>query len=125
MRRDDGRQKKVVPLSCAVLLVLLATVPALVITVPGASDYPNHLARQPSDRARWFDGSQDIPVRCPEGAPDRHVLGERMRSMAQADFNALWIAGLDAKSVPRLPGYAIAYSRGIDTLLIKQAFELP
>lgn len=81
--------------------------------------------RKPSDRARWFDGSQDIPVRCPEGAPDRLVLGERMRSMAQADFNALWIAGFDAKSVPRLPGYAIAYNRGIDTLLIKQASGLP
>lgn len=77
--------------------------------------------RQPSDRARWFDGSQDIPVRCPEGVSDMHVLGERMRSMAQADFSALWIAGLDEKRVPRLPGYAIAYSRGIDTLLIKQA----
>ncbi len=81
--------------------------------------------RQPPDRARWFDGSQDIPVHCPEGAPDRHVLGERMRSMAQADFNALWIAGIDSKSVPRLPGYAIVYSRGIDTLLIKQASEPP
>src|SRR3546814_8633887 len=33
----------------------------------------------------------------------RRLASERMRSMAQADFNALWIAGLDAKRVPRLP----------------------
>jgi hypothetical protein len=75
--------------------------------------------RHPSDRAYWFDGSQDIPILCPQGAPDMAELRARMTRMERGGFTSLWIAGLDAKAVPPLPGYIVAYTRGTDTLLLK------
>ncbi len=76
--------------------------------------------RNPADRATWHDGSQDIPTLCPQGVPDMAVLRERMAQMKAAGFTGLWIAGLDARVVPPLPGYATAYVRGADTLLLKR-----
>lgn len=75
--------------------------------------------RRSSDRAYWFDGSQDIPTLCPQGVPDMDELRARMARMKQKGFTGLWIAGIEAASVPRLSGYAIAYTRGTDTLLLK------
>lgn len=75
--------------------------------------------RRASDSAYWFDGSQDIPMLCPQGMPDMTELRLRMTRMAREGFTGLWLTGLDAKAVPSLPGYAMAYSRGTDILLIK------
>lgn len=75
--------------------------------------------RRPSDRAYWFDGSQDIPTLCPQRTPDIAVLRKRMARMSQEGFTGLWIAGLNPKAIPPLPGYAMAYASGTDTLLLK------
>lgn len=75
--------------------------------------------RRPSDRAYWFDGSQDIPTLCPQNEPDMDTLRARMTLMKQDGFTALWIAGLEEAAVPQLPGYIVAYSRGTDTLILR------
>jgi hypothetical protein len=75
--------------------------------------------RRPSDRAQWFDGSQDIPTFCPQGMPDLAELRRRMADMSRDGFTGLWIAGLAPKAIPPLPGYFIAYAKGTDTLLLK------
>jgi hypothetical protein len=48
------------------------------------------------------------------------ALRERMAQMKAAGFTGLWIAGLDARAVPSLPGYATAYVRASDKLLLKR-----
>ncbi|EQB33567.1 hypothetical protein [Sphingobium ummariense] len=75
--------------------------------------------QRPSDSAHWFDGSQDIPTLCPQDTSDVAELRARMARMSRDGFTGLWIAGLDAKAVPALPGYVIAYAGGTDTLLLK------
>ena len=67
----------------------------------------------------WLDGSQDIPTLCPQGVPDMAELRARMIRMARDGFSSLWIAGLEARAVPALPGYVIVYAGGNDTLLVR------
>ncbi len=77
--------------------------------------------RRPADQAYWFDQSQDIPVLCPQGEPDRAALRARMARMVRDGFTAMWIAGADPASVAPPAGFRIAYRRGTDLLLLKIA----
>jgi hypothetical protein len=65
--------------------------------------------RSATDRARWFDGSQDIT--------DLPMLNMRIAQMQADGFGAIWVAGL--RVAPPVPGYTVAYSRGTDTLFLK------
>lgn len=73
--------------------------------------------RKPSDRRRWYDGSQDIALRCPKGTPDVGALKERMMAMRDDGFVYIWIAGLPQGQIPRLPGLDIAHAQGNDSLV--------
>ncbi len=75
--------------------------------------------RKESDRARWFDGSQDIRPRCPTGTPDLKALRARMAAMKADGFDVLWVAGVKPPEVPALAGYTVARTNKIDTLLVK------
>tara|TARA_B100000678_G_scaffold274410_1_gene265501 strand:+ start:703 stop:2175 length:1473 start_codon:yes stop_codon:yes gene_type:complete len=75
--------------------------------------------RHASDATRWYDGSQDIPILCPQGTPDMAELRARMDRMSQAGFTGIWIAGLPPRTTPPLAGYARVYTQGHDTLLLK------
>lgn len=75
--------------------------------------------RRASD-AHWLDNSQDIPTLCPQGVPDMAELRARTARMARDGFTGMWIAGVDVKAIPALPGYDVAYTHGTDTLLLKQ-----
>ncbi|MFM9829427.1 MAG: hypothetical protein ACKVOB_11900 [Sphingomonas sp.] len=79
--------------------------------------------REASDRARWFDGSQDIQPLCPKGKPDLIGLRARMAEMQAGGFDALWVAGVTPQAVPALAGYTVTRANKIDTLLLKDRFQ--
>ena len=77
------------------------------------------VVRQPNDRARWLDGSQEVAPRCPQGKPDLEALKARMAQMRAARFDGIWVAGLPTHLVPASPGYRLSRALENDTLLIK------
>lgn len=80
--------------------------------------------REGSDRARWFDGSQDIAPLCPKGTPNLVRLRALMAEMKADGFDALWVAGVMPQDVPVLAGYTVTQANKIDTLLIKDRFQV-
>jgi hypothetical protein len=75
------------------------------------------IIRDPADRVRWFDGSQDIAAVCPAGGIDQAALAARLTAMQAARFEAIWLA----TAVPITPplGYRLMRRTTSDQLLIK------
>lgn len=78
------------------------------------------IIRQPEDRERWLDGSQELAPLCPKREPDLGALKTRMAQMRAAHFDGIWVAGLPTHSVPALPGYRLSRALEYDTLLVRE-----
>ncbi len=75
--------------------------------IPGADLM---IARSMDDRAHWFDGSQDVPARCPQLGINFSLLDIRMNAMAKAGFGTIWIKGVDSNRLVPPTGYRIVRS---------------
>lgn len=75
--------------------------------------------RNPRDRAKWYNASEDVAARCPEGGVDYLALNRRMAEMAQDDFNMIWIWGAPAGRIAIPHGYRIKTTRNDDVLIDK------
>jgi len=73
--------------------------------------------RQPRDRVRWFDLSEDVDAVCPEGGVDQFALGRRIADMAQDDFGRIWIWGAKVGDIALPRGYRVIRSNGDDILI--------
>jgi hypothetical protein len=70
--------------------------------------------REPADRGRWYDGSQDVAARCPGGA-DRAALEQRLAAMRRAGFATVWVSALPSRQP--LAGWRRVARVGDDVLL--------
>jgi hypothetical protein len=86
-------------------------------TVPG-SDIMQ--IRDPADRVRWFDRSQDVAALCPQGVPDKEALAARLDEMAAAGFDWIWIAGIAPDRIARPDGYAVVRALHSDVLIARR-----
>ncbi|WP_030538879.1 hypothetical protein [Sphingobium sp. DC-2] len=81
--------------------------------------------RDPGDRARWFDLSEDVEAVCPAGKVDQAALAERVRDMANDDFQTIWIWGVAADRIGLPPGYRVMEAKGNDVLIGRSTQHRP
>ncbi|BAV65294.1 hypothetical protein [Sphingobium cloacae] len=73
--------------------------------------------RDPRDRARWFDLSENVEALCPAGKVDRTALAARLGEMARDRFDRIWLWGASPRDFTVPAGYEIRRIRGEDVLL--------
>ena len=73
--------------------------------------------RDPKDEATWYDLSEDILPRCPQGGIDHKELRDRIEQMARDNFGRIWIWGAQAADVPLPSGYRLIRASGEDVLI--------
>jgi len=73
--------------------------------------------RDPGDRKKWYNASEDVMALCPQGGIDRPALKQRIADMAHDDFNMIWIWGAPADEIDLPAGYRIRAVRNDDVLI--------
>ncbi len=73
--------------------------------------------RQPRDRIKWHDLSEDVDPMCPEGGVDQFALSMRIADMARDDFGRIWIWGASVSDITLPHGYRVINAVGDDVLI--------
>lgn len=73
--------------------------------------------RDPQDRARWYDLSEDVAATCPANRIDTPALSRRIDDMARDRFTRIWIWGAPVDHIALPPGYRLLRRAGDDVLI--------